>query len=80
MNAKEIEAVFYQVFFEHYQTVLVGGYTEPFYGCSKKNTDPHRICYRFDYVASALHEVAHWCIAGKNRRKLDDYGLSLIHI
>jgi elongation factor P hydroxylase len=27
-----------------------------------------------DYLASALHEVAHWCLAGVERRKLEDYG------
>jgi len=35
---------------------------------------PHRIVYREDYPASALHEVAHWCLAGADRRRLEDYG------
>lgn len=25
-------------------------------------------------MASALHEVAHWCIAGKDRRAMEDFG------
>lgn len=30
--------------------------------------------YRENYESSALHEVAHWCIAGKLRRQLEDFG------
>lgn len=30
--------------------------------------------YRGDYFASALHEIAHWCIAGEERRQLPDFG------
>jgi elongation factor P hydroxylase len=30
--------------------------------------------YREDYFSSALHEVAHWCLAGARRRRLEDYG------
>lgn len=33
-----------------------------------------KIFYRQDYLASALHEVAHWCIAGKARRAAEDFG------
>ncbi|HAB08005.1 MAG TPA: ATPase, partial [Alcanivorax sp.] len=33
-----------------------------------------RIRYTRDYFRSALHEVAHWCVAGPRRRRLDDYG------
>lgn len=34
----------------------------------------HRIYFRLDYASSALHEISHWCIAGKQRRLLEDYG------
>src|SRR5690606_31386666 len=27
-----------------------------------------------DYFRSALHEVAHWCVAGAERRTREDYG------
>lgn len=47
-------------------------------GCSDArehlNVIESHICYREDFFASALHEVAHWCIAGEQRRKLIDYG------
>jgi elongation factor P hydroxylase len=32
------------------------------------------VIYREDYLASALHEVAHWCLAGAERRTREDYG------
>jgi elongation factor P hydroxylase len=38
------------------------------------NATESHIYYREDFFASALHEVAHWCIAGEQRRKLIDYG------
>ena len=38
------------------------------------NASESHIYYRDDFFASALHEVAHWCIAGEQRRKLIDYG------
>ncbi len=70
----QIEDAFSEVFLEHYRTVLEGGHEEPFYRYSEMDAKPHRICYRHDFIASALHEVAHWCIAGKERRKINDYG------
>jgi len=36
--------------------------------------NPHRICYTRDYFRSALHEIAHWCVAGPTRRQQEDYG------
>jgi elongation factor P hydroxylase len=32
------------------------------------------LCTREDFFASALHEIAHWCVAGEKRRTLDDFG------
>ena len=32
------------------------------------------IQFRQDFAASALHEIAHWCLAGSHRRQHDDYG------
>ncbi len=51
-------------------TRLVGGYDEPFYLAGP----PSEIRFREDFVRSALHEVAHWCVAGAERRKQDDFG------
>jgi elongation factor P hydroxylase len=65
-----------------YSTVLRGGAEEPFYRAPRleKKPDgtvqelPAVIEFRHDYLRSALHELAHWCIAGSQRRKQDDYG------
>jgi elongation factor P hydroxylase len=35
--------------------------------------DGNKIFFTRDYFASALHEVAHWCIAGEERRAKVDY-------
>ena len=55
--------------------MLEGGFEEPVYlaGTSVAG-EPARIRYTRDYFRSALHEVAHWCVAGPRRRRLDDYG------
>ena len=52
------------------KTALIGGAAEPYY----QPGSPHRIYFRADYVRSALHEVAHWSVAGRRRRQLLDYG------
>jgi elongation factor P hydroxylase len=54
-------------------TILVGGGDEPFY-LPAEGHRPAQIQFRADYLRSALHEVAHWCVAGVERRKLPDYG------
>lgn len=74
-EARELEQIFRECFFERYRTLLVGGGDEPVYlaSCDPENA-PHRIVYREDYLASALHEVAHWCLAGASRRLIEDYG------
>lgn len=57
-----------------WHTSLVGGAAEPFYEPGSACGDGSRILFTLDYAASALHEVAHWCVAGEARRKLPDYG------
>ena len=71
--AADLERIFRECFFAEYATVLVGGAPEPLYVPSPEVLrEPHRVVYREDYFASALHEVAHWCLAGAERRKLED--------
>lgn len=71
---QRLESVFFGAFGTSFNTVLVGGAVEPLYQPSETNTRPHTIFYREDYPASALHEIAHWCVAGEERRKLIDFG------
>jgi elongation factor P hydroxylase len=72
-RAAELEQVFLDCFHADYRTRLVGGAAEPLYMPARDGQDA-RIYYREDFAASALHEVAHWCIAGTRRRAREDYG------
>lgn len=54
-------------------TRLQSGAEEPFYQAPVEGK-PAIIYSTHDYFASALHECAHWCIAGEKRRQQDDYG------
>jgi elongation factor P hydroxylase len=66
--------LFNLTFSQSMNTVLVKGDNEPIYVPAKIVTDRHQIVFAHGYFASALHEIAHWCIAGKKRRLLEDYG------
>lgn len=71
----QLERIFADCFGASHATRLEGGGEEPLYLPSPAPEEqPHRIVYRADYFASALHEVAHWCLAGADRRRLEDYG------
>lgn len=73
-NARRLERVFAQCFESQFNTVLQGGFDEPLYQPSGPSRERAVVCFRADYFASALHEVAHWCIAGSVRRQSPDYG------
>ena len=64
---------FNEVFLPRWNTTLEGGFPEPLYEPATAYR-PARIQFTRDYINSALHEVAHWCIAGEERRKQVDYG------
>ena len=67
-------AVAFNQCFEEFAVALKPGAAEPFYQAAKKLDEPAIIYSTHDYFSSALHEIAHWCIAGDKRRQLDDYG------
>ena len=69
----DIEDLFCRCFSADWNTRLCGGFDEPEYFPATASS-PAIIGYRHDYARSALHEVAHWCVAGEQRRKLPDYG------
>ncbi len=71
--AADLEKVFDRTFAE-FDCVLRGGADEPLYTPGRSPREPARVSYTRDYFASALHEVAHWCIAGEARRRQLDYG------
>lgn len=67
-------ALFDALFLDDENTCLVSCGDEPVYLPADARFPRHRIIFRHDYVSSALHEVAHWCVAGPERRLLHDYG------
>jgi elongation factor P hydroxylase len=69
-SATRLERVFDDCFLAEYHTCLRGGAPEPLYEPGR----PSILWYRDDFFASALHEVAHWCIAGEERRRQLDFG------
>ncbi len=73
-DSADLESIFDSEFALAGNTCLRGGVQEPVYLPAGDAGASHRILYREDYFASALHEVAHWCIAGEHRRSLVDYG------
>lgn len=73
-DAAAITRLFNERFGQRLQTRLCGNAPEPLYQPADENCAHHRLHFRADYAASALHEIAHWCIAGPARRQLLDYG------
>ncbi|MBA6412395.1 elongation factor P hydroxylase [Parahaliea sp. F7430] len=80
--ALRLEQVFNRCFSDSERSLLIGGAAEPLYlpagledeDVPKLSAQWHRLYYREDYFASALHEVSHWCIAGPARRLQKDFG------
>jgi elongation factor P hydroxylase len=66
--------LFNELFAETENTRLVKGSIEPVYLPADDRVQYHRIVFAHGFFASALHEIAHWCIAGKQRRLQEDYG------
>lgn len=70
----ELIALFNQLFKDSLNTILVKGDDEPIYLPADEENDHHRVIFAHGFYASALHEIAHWCVAGAERRKLVDFG------
>lgn len=73
LSYKQLIDLFNGQFLSLLNTCLEAGHPEPVYLPATKMS-PARVCFRADYPSSALHEIAHWCIAGSDRRELEDYG------
>ncbi len=84
---EKLVAIFDDLFAREFNTRLMGGVAEPVYipaghsaamamtnNYSADICSYHRLFFREDYFSSALHEVAHWCIAGAERRLQVDFG------
>jgi elongation factor P hydroxylase len=73
-DASRLIALFADIFAASHRTRLVAGGDEPFYRPARHDGGWNEIIFRHDYFQSALHEIAHWCVAGDARRRLPDYG------
>ncbi|WIO73236.1 elongation factor P hydroxylase [Porticoccaceae bacterium LTM1] len=74
LTVETLQAIFRDTFFDSYNTELIGGADEPLYQPATEQYPHHRLYFREDYISSAFHEIAHWCIAGEARRQLLDFG------
>ncbi|HIF9210014.1 TPA: elongation factor P hydroxylase [Photobacterium damselae] len=66
--------LFNRTFLNSLNTELLLGGDEPIYLPANEDRKHHQIIFARGYFASAMHELAHWCIAGLERRLLEDYG------
>lgn len=66
--------LFDTAFANSHNTRLERGGSEPVYLPADAETPHHRILFAHGYFTSALHEVAHWCVAGPQRRLQMDFG------
>lgn len=66
--------LFNALFLPALNTELRRGGDEPLYSPADNEYDTYRIIFARGYFSSALHEISHWCIAGYERRQLEDYG------
>jgi len=74
IGAEFIVESFHQTFQLDYQIDLVRGGDEPLYLPRSADYARDRIFYAKGFWSSALHEIAHWCVAGPARRRQMDYG------
>lgn len=66
--------LFNATFLASHNTELICCESEPIYRPADDRYPHHRIVFAHGFFASALHEIAHWCVAGKHRRLLEDFG------
>lgn len=77
MSAPDYQAlieIFNRLFLPSYNTELVAGDDEPIYLPADAEHAHHRVIFAHGFYASALHEISHWCVAGPERRLLEDFG------
>ena len=74
-DCQQIKAVFEQIFGETHQICLMGGAEEPVYLPAAPPAQPcNLLIHTRDYPASALHEIAHWCLASDAQLQCRDWG------
>lgn len=73
-DCEDLIHIFDACFFERYHTRLIRGVDEPIYLPMDEATPYHSVIFAHGFFSSALHESAHWLIAGSLRRQWVDYG------
>jgi elongation factor P hydroxylase len=71
---QDLISLFYQCFGKEYNTRLVKGDNEPIYLPASESSPFNALYFAHGFFSSALHECAHWFIAGAERRKQVDFG------
>ena len=73
-DCHDLIQLFADCFAEKYNTRLVKGRDEPIYLPAHAGCPYHAVVFAHGYFSSALHECAHWLLAGTTRRQMIDYG------
>lgn len=73
-HISDLTQIFDGLFSEAYNTRLIKGEHEPIYLPENADTPYNQVVFAHGFYASALHEIAHWLVAGERRRELEDYG------
>jgi len=71
---QDLIQIFNTTFSKEFNTQLICGDDEPIYLPADNEYSFHRIIFAHGFYASALHELAHWLVAGEKRRLIEDYG------
>lgn len=74
LNVTDLIRLFDGLFADSEKTRLIRGEGEPEYLPADADCAYHRVIFAHGFYESALHEISHWCIAGKARRQLPDFG------
>lgn len=71
---EDLIMLFNDLFTSDYNTRLAKSDDEPIYLPADEKRPYHVLCFAYGFFSSALHECAHWFIAGKERRLCVDFG------
>ena len=73
-DPEDLIRLFNGLFEKTHNCKLVRGGEEPLYKPAQRAEEHHQLRFAHGFFASALHEIAHWCIAGEQRRQQVDFG------
>ena len=75
---QQLVEIFDKCFADDFNTRLIKGDDEPIYLPADSEVPYNRIVFAHGFYASALHEISHWCIAGKARREQVEFWLLVL--